>query len=112
MMTTMNKLAELNVTIDFALPMNCYNDADFDAMDASVLGDIYSDLYAKREAEFDGIAKMSEEDSDLFWTIENYLNNKDSRALSEYAEHMDEPNFDWDFYIDWYKDVHGVRPRW
>lgn len=29
----------------------------------------------------------------------------------EYASHKDEPNFDWDFYSDWHKDIYGFRPR-
>lgn len=29
----------------------------------------------------------------------------------EYASHKNEPNFDWDFYSDWHKDLYGFRPR-
>ena len=29
----------------------------------------------------------------------------------EYQKHMNEPDFDWDFYSDWYKDLFGFRPR-
>ena len=30
----------------------------------------------------------------------------------EYASHKNEPDFDWDFYSDWHKDIYGFRPRW
>jgi hypothetical protein len=30
----------------------------------------------------------------------------------EYCTHMDEPDFDWDFYSDWHKDLYGFRPHY
>ena len=36
----------------------------------------------------------------------------DEAELFEYAKKKNEPDFDWDFYSDWYKDVYGFRPRW
>lgn len=29
----------------------------------------------------------------------------------EFASHKNEPNFDWEFYSDWHKDLYGFRPR-
>ena len=40
---------------------------------------------------------------------EYYNDNID--AFIEYQSHMDEPDFDWDFYSDWHKDMYGYRPR-
>ena len=40
---------------------------------------------------------------------EYYYENID--AFREYESHMDEPDFDWDFYSDWHKDMYGYRPR-
>lgn len=39
---------------------------------------------------------------------EYYYENID--AFREYASHMNEPDFDWDYYSDWHKDLYGVRP--
>ena len=38
-----------------------------------------------------------------------YYDNID--AFREYQSHMGEPNFDWDFYSDWHKDMYGFRPH-
>ena len=32
-------------------------------------------------------------------------------AFNEYCTHKNEPDFDWDFYSDWHKDLFGFRPR-
>lgn len=40
-----------------------------------------------------------------------YDNLESERELHEYAKHMNEPDFDWDYYSDWHKDVYGFRPR-
>ena len=40
---------------------------------------------------------------------EYYAKNIDS--FREYETHMGEPDFDWDFYSDWHKDMFGFRPR-
>ena len=112
MMTTMNKLAELNVTIDFVLPMECYSDADYDAMDRAELNTLYSEL-SKEYYEGDYCGKgMSEERIGLFYDIDNYFSREDERKFHEYCTHMDEPDFDWGFYSDWHKDIYGYRPRW
>ena len=112
MMTTMNKLAELNVTIDFALPMECYSVADFDAMDKVELDVLFGELSKEFDMDVYGIAKMEESRKELFYTIDAYLWGADERAFHEYASHKDEPDFDWDFYSDWHKDIYGCRPHW
>lgn len=48
------------------------------------------------------------------------LSNADHNAYRDYAEadfleyakHKNEPDFDWDYYSDWHKDIYGFRPRW
>ena len=37
---------------------------------------------------------------------------EDIDELHEYSKKMGTPEFDYDFYSDWYKDVYGIRPRW
>ena len=32
-------------------------------------------------------------------------------AFKKYEAKMDTPEFDWDYYSDWHKDVYGFRPR-
>lgn len=51
----------------------------------------------------------------LYWYIsrlehEQYFEHSID-DFREYCTHMDEPDFDWDFYSDWHKDLFGHRPR-
>ena len=51
-----------------------------------------------------------------YWNLSNenhvaYVAYAEADFL-EYASHKDEPDFDWDFYSDWHKDIYGFRPRW
>lgn len=48
-----------------------------------------------------------EEDS---WDSQAYRDYAEADFL-EYASHKNEPDFDWDFYSDWHKDLYGFRPH-
>lgn len=58
-------------------------------------------------------------DADEWWDVshmvgryideEYYHDNFD--AFMKYKARMNEPDFDWDFYSDWHKDMYGYRPR-
>ena len=114
-MTTMERLATINVTINFALPVECLSLDDFAAMDVKVLDDLYQTLYKEEEADYYGIKKMSAERKGLYYDIVYYYDNKyyydNIDAFIEYKSHMNEPDFDWDFYSDWHKDMYGFRPH-
>ena len=50
------------------------------------------------------------------WQEEDAWNNQAYRDYTEadfleYASHKNEPDFDWDFYSDWHKDLYGFRPH-
>ena len=48
-----------------------------------------------------------EEDS---WDNQAYRDYAEA-DFREYASHKNEPDFDWDFYSDWHKDLYGFRPH-
>jgi len=109
-MTTMNRLANLGVTIDCALPIECLTIDDFVVMDDKVCEDIYADLEKHVVC-----GEATSEQEDAFWTISRYFDDKyyhdNIDAFHEYESHMNEPNFDWDFYSNWHKDMYGFRPH-
>ena len=114
-MTTINRLASLNVTINFELPVECMTWDDLAAMTDEALDDLWRVLKKEDEADFYGIAPMDKARKDLLCTIDGWYDHKyyeenidDFRA---YARRKNEPDFDWDFYSDWHKDLFGYRPR-
>ena len=109
-MTTMNRLATLNVTINFELPMECLTLEDFIAMGEEKLNAFYQSLMHKVDMQ-----TANDLEESLFWEIGHYYDHKyyedNIDAFLEYKSHMGEPNFDWDFYSDWHKDMYGFRPH-
>ena len=109
-MTTMTKLATLNVTINFELPMECMTLDDFIAMGDEKLDAFYNSLMHKVDMQV-----ASDLEEVLFWEIGHYYDHKyyydNIDAFHEYQSHMGEPDFDWDFYSDWHKDMYGFRPH-
>ena len=109
-MTTMNRLANINVTINFALPVECLTIDDLIAMGDDAINAIEKRLTAKMDAR-----TATEDEKELYWEISAYYDNKyyydNIDAFDEYRSHMDEPDFDWDFYSDWHKDMYGFRPH-
>lgn len=113
-MTTIERLASINVTIDFALPMECYTVDDCVAMGDEECKALYSEL--EKHVIYGGAyGEATEAQEDLFWTLSAYYDHKyyldNIEAFLEYESHMGEPDFDWDFYSDWHKDMYGFRPR-
>ena len=111
-MTTMQRLATINVTINFALPLECLTVDDYAAMPDDKVDAILNKLNERMLFHFE---EMSEAERDAFATISWYYDEKyyhdNIDAFLEYQSHMGEPDFDWDFYSDWHKDMYGVRPR-
>lgn len=103
-MTTLNKLASLNVTIDFALPMECYGVDDFAAMDAEVVSRLYSELLDERERAFYGICTMSAARRGILDTIESFYYFEDVKVLNS----LDRDSYE---YYDLYKSIYGCRPH-
>lgn len=63
----------------------------------------------------DAIYQWKEIIEDMYWELD-YIEDKAYRNrymddFLEYQSHMDEPDFDWDFYSDWHKDMYGFRPH-
>ena len=111
-MTTMERLATINVTINFALPLECLTVDDYAAMPDDKVDAILNRLNERMLFHFED---MSEAERDAFATISWYYDEKyyhdNIDAFLEYQSHMGELDFDWSFYSDWHKDMYGVRPR-
>lgn len=111
-MTTMQKLASINVTIDFELPIECLTVDDYAAMPDDKVNAILNRLNERILLHFEDV---SEAECDAFATISWYYHEKyyydNIDAFLEYQSHMGEPDFDWSFYSDWHKDMYGFRPR-
>jgi hypothetical protein len=100
----MNRLATMNVTIDFALPVECLSKDDIRAMNREqreALRKIVLDDYDEYRTQFWLLDEVEDE--------EYYAEN--IKEFREYESHMNEPDFDWDFYSDWHKDMYGYRPH-
>ena len=106
-MTTMNKLAELNVTVDFELPMECLSEDDIKAMSQDDRQALHKHFMNKYD--------LTEDEDRVYWLLnevedEEYY-EENIEEFREYESHMNEPDFDWDFYSDWHKDIFGYRPH-
>jgi hypothetical protein len=114
-MTTMERLASINVTINFELPVECYSMDDIIVMDAVKRDTLYHELQNEYEDDVYNIRHMSDMRRMLFLALEAFFEDsyyyENINAFREYQSHMNEPNFDWDFYSDWHKDMYGFRPR-
>ena len=109
-MTTIERLASINVSIDFALPVECLSVDDFSSMPHDVLMDIWAEMGRLMDSR-----KATREQEALYWEIDAYEQDRyyydHIEAFREFESHKDEPDFDWDFYSDWHKDMFGYRPR-
>lgn len=109
-MTTMNRLATLNVTIDFTLPVECLTIDDLIAMADDAIEAVQKRIEHKMDA-----GTATDMEKGVYWDIQNYWDEKyyydNIDAFCEYQSHMGEPDFNWDFYSDWHKDMYGFRPR-
>ena len=78
----------------------------------------YADLY---HGLYDAISKHQDADDhwDIWYPLYQELNYVEETAyydaniekFLEYKSHMKDPDFDWDFYSDWHKDLFGFRPH-
>lgn len=110
MMTTIEKLATINVTIDFALPVECLTIDDYTSMADDAVEAIQKRIERKMDAD-----TATDIEEGIYWDIQHYWDEKyyydNIDAFNEYRSHMGEPDFDWDFYSDWHKDMYGFRPH-
>ena len=103
-MTTLNKLGSMGITIDCELPISCLAYDDIKAMNReqrNELRTIVSDNYDDYREQY-WLLHAVEDDEYREENMEKFL---------EYESHMNEPDFDWDFYSDWHKDMYGYRPH-
>lgn len=109
-MTTMNRLATLNVTIDFELPVECLTIDDLISMADDDISVIEEQIGRKMDA-----MTATDAEKGVYWDIQHYWHEKyyydNIDAFHEYQSHMGEPDFDWGFYSDWHKEMYGFRPR-
>lgn len=108
-LTRLNRLGvSMDVTFDTLLTMLCWYDLN--------------DMNHEERCELCAYAaKRMDEDAEngnwrgIFEEVSEYLDdeyyNDNLIAFLEYKERMGQPDFDWDFYSDWHKDMYGYRPR-
>ena len=106
-MTTINKLAAMNVTINFELPMDCLDKDDIKAMNEEDRQKLRSYFFRKYD--------LTANEDRVYWLLhevedEEYY-EENIKEFREYESHMNEPDFDWGFYSDWHKDMFGYRPH-
>lgn len=57
---------------------------------------------------------LGDEDK-VYWMLQEIEDEEyyeeNIEKFREYESHMNEPDFDWDFYSDWHKDMYGYRPH-
>ena len=109
-MTTLERLATINVTINFALPLECLTIDDLISMGNDAINAIEKRITKKMDAH-----TATEDEESLYWEITEYYDRQyyydNIDAFREYQSHMGEPDFDWGFYSDWHKDMYGFRPH-
>lgn len=63
----------------------------------------------------DPIYEYKDTIEEMYWELDEIESRAYRKAnmaqFLEYQSHMNEPDFDWDFYSDWHKDMYGFRPR-
>lgn len=92
------------------LKSHSYEDRNKDGYNWRVLDDLVDKSFYYEEYEpfhdalytADRIISHLEDDLYREYAMDDFL---------EYQSHMDEPDFDWDFYSDWHKDIYGFRPH-
>ena len=77
------------------------------------ISDLMEQVAYARES--DPIYQYEEIIKDMYWELhdvekEAYRQYAEKDFL-EYASHKNEPDFDWDYYSDWHKDLYGFRPH-
>ena len=100
-MTTMQRLANINVTINFTLPIECLTTDDYAAMPDAECDAILNKLNERMLFHFE---EMTDAERSAFATISWYYDEKfyhdNIDAFLEYQSRMNEPDFDWGFYSD------------
>ena len=115
-----------NETIELAMFVVSMNEAKekirlYSEMSYEDGREIYHELYKTLESNLDKSCYDKRFESFYDECYRDYfklasLNDEKYREYAEadfieYASHKNEPNFDWDFYSDWHKDLYGFRPR-
>lgn len=113
-MTTMNRMATINVTINCTLPDNCLTADDIKAMskeDRQALYERLNRILTRQECDMEW-----DEAYEIYNTL-RYIEDEEYREknmaeFKAYEARMNEPDFDWDYYSDWHKDMFGYRPHY
>lgn len=113
-MTTMNRMATINVTINCTLPDNCLTADDIKAMskaDRKALYERLNRILTRQECDMEW-----DEAYEIYNTL-RYIEDEEYREenmekFKAYEARMNEPDFDWDYYSDWHKDMFGYRPHY
>ena len=109
-MTTLERLAKINVTINFELPIECLTISDFPSMSHDELMGLWNKIGKLMD-----LGEATYEQRILYWDIDRYENDRyyyeNIDAFRVYEQSKGRPDFDWNFYSDWHKDLFGFRPR-
>ena len=124
---TIVKLAELGITLEVS------EEVIADITSADKFDVSYDDIKAMSKDERRALRKEAEEVMDAwyyedkankalyesasacYWTInavdDDEYREENMAEFKAYEAKMGEPDFDWDFYSDWHKDMFGYRPH-
>ena len=94
----------INVEDEEKLIFDCLGWTDVQEMSEEEINEIYNYISDKLH--------NCEIESDEWTEWYGWISFIDEVRLANYAKKIDSPEFDWDFYSDWHKDVYGIRPRY
>ena len=96
--------------------MKKYTEEEIRSMSKAERNDLYNVLSNKLDevAYSDDRSEWDEtyEQYNLLNSIEDEIYREENyEKFREYEKKMGEPDFDWDYYSDWHKDMYGYRPH-
>lgn len=122
-MTTINRLANLGITLDVSADtlaeVSAYDEFDLTYEEIKAMSkEEREDLYKKCTAILDGPS------SDIWSAVyhgaysmlteieDEEFREENMAEFKAYEAKMGQPDFDWGFYSDWHKDMFGYRPHY
>jgi len=106
-MTTINRLESMDVTINFELPISCLDRDDIKAMSKADRQKLRSYFFGKYD--------LTDNEDRVYWLLheieDEEYREENMDEFKKYEARMNEPDFDWDHYSDWHKDMFGYRPH-
>ena len=96
--------------------MKKYTEEEIRSMSRAERNDLYNELDRKLEelmySEDRGAWKETYEQYTFLNSIMDEIYREENYdKFREYELRMNEPDFDWDYYSDWHKDMYGYRPH-